>query len=76
MKKQTKVTEKSNIAELVSNHPEAAEVMMAFGLHCIGCFASQFDTVEQGAKVHGMPKEEIKEMIGEINRVINNPESD
>lgn len=65
-----KVDKKTNIAELVSKYPEAAEVMLGYGLHCVGCFASQFDNIEEGAKIHSMDEDEIEEMIEEINMVI------
>lgn len=71
-----KITKKTNIASLISEHPEAADVLMAFGLHCVGCFASHFDTIEEGAKVHEMLEEEIDEMIEELNVVLNNKDQD
>lgn len=66
------ITKDTNILELTSKYPDAAEVLSAFGLHCVGCFASQFDTIEQGAEIHGMYEEEIDELIDEVNKVINN----
>jgi hybrid cluster-associated redox disulfide protein len=66
----------ANIAETVSKYPEAAEIFAAFGLHCTSCFASQFDTITQGAKLHGMLDEEIEEMIEEANKVINNEDTE
>ena len=65
------ITKETNIAELVNNHPEAIEVLTAFGLHCVGCFASAFDTIGEGAEIHGMIDEEIEEMLEEVNRVLN-----
>lgn len=62
---------KANIAAVVSEFPEVVEVFAAFGLHCSNCFASQFDTLYEGAKLHGMIDEEIDEMIEEANKVIN-----
>ena len=64
------VDRKTNIAELVSKFPEVAEVMLGYGLHCVGCFASQFDNIEEGARIHQMDEEEIDELIEEINMVI------
>lgn len=69
--KKYKVNRETNIAELVDNYPEAVDVLMAFGLHCVGCFASQFDTIGEGAMIHGMMDEEIDEMIDEVNLVLN-----
>lgn len=69
-----KVTKDSNIADIVFKYPQAAEVLTAFGLHCVGCFASSFDTIEQGAQIHEMDEEEVNELIDEINKVIENPD--
>ena len=69
-----KVTKDSNIADIVFKYPEAADVLTSFGLHCVGCFASSFDTIEQGAQIHEMDEEEVAELIDEINKVIENPE--
>ncbi len=70
-KDKIKITKETNIAELVNNHPDAVEVLTAFGLHCVGCFASAFDTIGEGAEIHGMIDEEIEEMLEEVNRVLN-----
>lgn len=73
-KDKIKISKETNIAELVNNHPAAVEVMTAFGLHCVGCFASAFDTIGEGAEIHGMIDEEIDEMLEEVNRVLNDKE--
>ncbi len=70
-----KITKESNIAELVNNYPEAVEVLTAFGLHCVGCFASAFDTIDEGAEIHGMTTAEIEEMLEEVNKVLNDKKS-
>ncbi len=69
------ITRETNIADFAYQYPDAAEVLMDYGLHCIGCFASAFDTIESGAKTHGMSDEEIDEMVERVNEVINFPES-
>ena len=73
--KKTKTASKAiqkdqNLGELVFNYPETAEVLMDFGLHCVGCGAMNYDTIEAGAKIHGFSDEEIKELIARINEVI------
>lgn len=69
------VTRETNLGEVVRQWPETAKLMLEYGLHCAGCFANQFDTVEQGAAIHGMSNDELDEMIGRINEVIINPSS-
>lgn len=46
---------------------KAAELLAEYGLHCLNCFANQFDTLEQGGMVHGMDDDEIEDMINEVN---------
>jgi len=66
----SKITRETNIADIIFKHPKTVEVMMDYGLHCIGCALSPFDTIESGAKIHGMNNGEIEEMVEKINEVI------
>ncbi|MBI4091536.1 DUF1858 domain-containing protein [candidate division WWE3 bacterium] len=66
-----KITKHDNLGELVERYPQLVEVLLDFGLHCAGCFANSFDTLEMGAKVHGMVDSEIDEMVGRLNEVVN-----
>lgn len=59
------------ISEVIAAFPKAAGVLLSHGLHCVGCAANAFDTLEDGAKLHGMGDEEIAEMISEVNTMIN-----
>lgn len=59
------------ISDVLSAFPKAAAVLMGYGLHCVGCAANAFDTVEGGAKIHGMPDEQIQQMIADVNTAIN-----
>lgn len=70
-KEEIKITKDFNLAELVYKYPETEEILLDYGLHCAGCIANTFDSVEAGAKVHGIPDEEIDEMLERINEVIN-----
>jgi len=64
------ITRQTNIQQLANQYPEAVVVMMERGLHCFGCHGAQFDTVEAGAKGHGLPDDEIDKMVGEMNEII------
>jgi iron-sulfur cluster assembly accessory protein len=65
------ITGEMIIGDVVAAFPKAAAVMLSHGLHCVGCHANAFDTVEDGARLHGIEDEEIAEMIAEINEAIN-----
>lgn len=59
-----KITKKMNIGEIAVNHPETMEVFMKYGMHCIGCIASQFETLEQGCEAHGI---DTDKMVKDLN---------
>jgi iron-sulfur cluster assembly protein len=64
------ITRETNIQHLANTYPEAVIVMMERGLHCFGCHASAYDTVEAGSKGHGLPDEEIDKMVSEMNQIV------
>lgn len=64
------VSRNMNLGEVAARWPAARAVLLDYGLHCVGCFASSYDTIDAGAKIHGMSEEEIGEMVSEMNRAI------
>ena len=65
-----KVTEDMTLGDVITRHPEAAEVMIRYGLHCVGCHVAAWETIEQGAKSHGMSEKDIEKMVREINQAV------
>lgn len=53
------ITPQSTISEIVASLPIAAEVLSQFGLGCSGCSVSKAESIEQGAKAHGLRVEPI-----------------
>ena len=70
---QAKVTKDMTIGDVVKRFPAAAEIMLSYGLHCVGCHVNPFESIEMGAKGHGMPDETINEMIAKINEIVAAP---
>ena len=66
-----KITKDTTLGELLAKYPETASSMLKRGLHCVGCHVAAWETVEQGAKSHGMDDKQIAEMIEEMNKLIN-----
>jgi uncharacterized radical SAM superfamily Fe-S cluster-containing enzyme len=64
------LTNDTLISDISKNCPKALEFLTEYGLNCANCFLNTFDTVEAGARIHGMTDEEIKTMILEINAEI------
>lgn len=61
---------KMKLGEVVADHPETMEVFFKYGLHCVGCQGASFETIEEGATVHGMDKSETEKLLKELNEVI------
>lgn len=70
------VTKDTLLGDVVAAHPKAAFVMLQYGLHCIGCHVSVYETIEQGCMGHGMPKEVMEEMIADVNAFIDEEEAE
>lgn len=61
------ITKDINIAELVEKYPQARAVLMEYGLGCIGCVASSFETLEEGLLAHGL---DVEEVLKELNKSV------
>ena len=68
-----KITKEMGIMEIVQKKPAAADIMTEYGMHCLGCMASQFESLEQGCKVHGIEDKKIDEMMDKINKLKDEP---
>ncbi len=54
-----KVTKDMIIADIVRDVPGAIDVLFAAGLGCVGCPASQMETLEEAAQVHNLNLDEL-----------------
>lgn len=59
------VNEKTLIGEIVREYPESAEVLFDIGMHCLGCPASQAESLDDACAVHGVNAEEVVRAINE-----------
>ena len=61
-----KVTKDTMIGELLDIGAEAAApVLLGIGMHCLGCPASQMETIEEAAMVHGVDADELVRQLNE-----------
>ena len=63
-----KITEKTPINEIIKKYPETREILMVYGLNCVGCSFSNEDTLETGLKIHGL-EHEIKMILKDLNKI-------
>ncbi len=54
------------IGELLREKPQAAEVLMEIGMHCLGCPSAQGESLEQAAMVHGIDADDL---VAKINAI-------
>jgi len=65
-----KISKEMPLGEVVKSFPPAVPVMLKYGLHCVGCHVAAFETIEQGARAHGMSDEGIAKMVEEMNKAV------
>ena len=59
------VTKDMLIGELLQLDPGVAPVLMGAGMHCVGCPASQAESLEEAAFVHGIDPETLVNAVNE-----------
>lgn len=55
------------IGDIVRRYPQTVNIFMESGLHCVGCAVASFETIEEGAKAHGI---DLKKLIRDLNKCI------
>lgn len=64
-----KITKNTLILEIAERYPKLVEILVEkYGLHCLGCYLSAVETIEEGAMGHGMNKKETEKMIQDLNK--------
>lgn len=62
------ITKEMTIGQILKIKPEVAPILMGMGMHCLGCPASQGESLEEAAMVHGM---NIEDLMAEIASLAN-----
>lgn len=57
------ITKNMRIGELLQVAPEKADILLEAGMHCLGCPASQAETLEEACEVHGINVDELVERL-------------
>ena len=67
------ITKNMKFSEVMLNHPDSILIFLEHGLTCVGCpFAAQ-ETIEQGAKSHGI---DVDALVNDLNKRINKKENE
>ena len=60
------ITKDMSIIEIVQTYPDTVEILMNAGMGCLGCAASHFENIEQGAMAHGIDVDALMKGLNEV----------
>lgn len=60
------ITKDMTIGEILRVNPDVIPVLLNAGMHCLGCPASQAESLEEAAMVHGIDIDELMTAIEAI----------
>ncbi len=70
----SQITKEMTIESIFSQFPhksqKLAQTMLNQGLHCVGCGAATWETLESGMLSHGFEIEEIDAFVDELNAIL------
>ena len=55
----------TKIGEILEKDPDKVEILLQAGMHCIGCPASQGETLEEACMIHGI---DVNDVVEELNK--------
>ena len=58
------ITKDMTIQQIVGDNPDTVRVFFKHGLMCVGCAAARFESLEQGAKAHGI---DVDALVADLN---------
>ena len=58
------INKDTKIGDLIQEYPEKADILLSAGMHCLGCPASQAETLEEACEVHGI---DVEELVKQLN---------
>ena len=59
-----KFSKDTKIGEIIEKAPEKVDLLLQVGMHCIGCPASQAETLEEACMIHGI---DVQDIVDELN---------
>jgi len=63
-----KITKEMTFHQALQMSPEVAKVLGGFNLGCVGCMGAMNESIEQGARAHGV---DVDEIITALNAIFD-----
>ena len=54
------------IQSILEHHEDIAPILMASGMHCLGCAMAHGETLEQACAVHGIDVDALVQQINDV----------
>ncbi|MEG1310801.1 MAG: DUF1858 domain-containing protein [Romboutsia sp.] len=59
------ITKDMTIAQILKQNPDAAQILMDFGMGCLGCPSASMEKLEQACEIHGL---ELNNVLEKLNQ--------
>ena len=66
------ITKDMNIRKIIEIDEDLAGILIASGMHCLGCAMSHFENLEEACAVHGIDADEL---CNELNAYLENKQN-
>ena len=53
------------IMDAVEMNPNAPEILLSYGMHCLGCAIAHGETISEAAEVHGI---DVNALLNDLNK--------
>lgn len=53
----------TRIVDILDKAPEKAKMLLEEGMHCLGCVAAHYETLEEACEVHGIDVDKLLEKL-------------
>ena len=59
------ITKQTLIGEMLQMDMGIAAILMAAGMHCVGCPSSEMESLEEACMVHGMDADQVLKRVND-----------
>ena len=66
MSENNMITADMKIEEIVAKYPQAIGIFFQYGLGCVGCHAASFESLAEGAMMHGIDPDAMLKDLNEL----------
>lgn len=61
------ITRAMRVQDILALLPHAQPLLAEYGLHCVGCAGSEFETLEEGYATHGFAEDRLDDLVTDLN---------